>query len=351
MIVEFAVPQPGVAHARFPRWVVPVVSTWLVSQAVAIVGLLSGPLSWSQALSNWDGNWYLAIARGGYGPNPVAGRQSSWPFFPALPSLLRLLGRFGLSPNVAAGAISRGAFLIALVGLWWLVDSVLGSAAASWAVVVAGAFPTAFVFSMTYPSSLYLAASIWAVIFVRRHRYVIAGLCAAMAVMARPNGFALVVLLVVLTRGTRRSLLAFMLPIGALVGWTLWCAARTGDAWVFVHAKAAWSEVTLLRFVRHPIGSATPHMALFAVALAAVVVSRRWLPRDWLAFAAVYVLPALVTGIEGIGRYAIDSFPVLAAMGYAMSRLAPAVAVTITVASAAAMVLFAHQVSTMTWLP
>ena len=72
-----------------------VVLPWLASRVVCaavIVGAASWPFGEGVKLRGfqvWDGVWYTAIARDGYGALPVGNLQTRWPFFPLLPGILQ----------------------------------------------------------------------------------------------------------------------------------------------------------------------------------------------------------------------------------------------------------------------
>jgi hypothetical protein len=77
-----------------------VVLPWLVSRVysvfliVAAASVGSGGIR-TTGFAKWDGQWYLAIARFGYGPEPVEGLQTRWPFFPGFPAVVRAIREVG----------------------------------------------------------------------------------------------------------------------------------------------------------------------------------------------------------------------------------------------------------------
>jgi hypothetical protein len=105
----------------------------------------------------WDGAHYLAIARDGYGA--LDAPWVHWPFAPGLPLLISALAVVGRA-DVLAFAANQVLLLVALVGLHQLALRRAAPHAAALAVWALAFFPCSFVFSMTYPSALYLAASV-----------------------------------------------------------------------------------------------------------------------------------------------------------------------------------------------
>src|SRR5437016_3443961 len=98
-----------------------VVAPWLVSRAISLTVLLAAmndPFGGSrvqQLAIKWDGQFYVEIARGGYGAVDVLFPR--WPFFPGLPLVIRLLGRIG-SDTTLILVLNQIVFLVALAGVY-----------------------------------------------------------------------------------------------------------------------------------------------------------------------------------------------------------------------------------------
>jgi Dolichyl-phosphate-mannose-protein mannosyltransferase len=170
----------------------PVVAAFLASRVVAVAALViggsvdEGRLS-TAGLTSWDGQWYLMIARHGYGRPPVAQPGTRWPFFPLLPATARAVGLVGASPQWGLIVVANVAFLLALAGVWRLACGFFSRRVAVIAVWAAAVAPFGSVFSMGYPSSLFLAASTWAFVFVHERRYLAAGATGVVATLVRPQ--------------------------------------------------------------------------------------------------------------------------------------------------------------------
>ncbi len=91
-------------------------------------------------------------------------------FFPLFPAAMHVLGWFGLPLWLGGVVISHVAFFAAMVGLHRLVARRCSARAGYLATWLLALFPAAFVFSLVYPSSLFLAASVWAFVLVDEHR-------------------------------------------------------------------------------------------------------------------------------------------------------------------------------------
>jgi hypothetical protein len=207
---------------------------------------------------------------------------------------------------------------------------------------------------MVYPEAIFLACAVFGFRAVERRSDGRAAVLAAIAALARPNGFILAIALAVAVgadRSWRRSVrvaLPAALAVGLWVGW-LWLT--TGDPLRFVHAKAAWHEVTLASLLAG--ADALPMRDLSAFVFAAVVLALTWrrLPVAWLVFAGLALLPSLALGILGMPRYTSICFPVFAATGTLLARCPVAVRIAVLGASGAALFLFADRIFRLELMP
>jgi hypothetical protein len=331
---------------------------------VAITALLAGG-SASQGrpstggLTAWDGQWYLTIIRFGYGRPPVAHQWSTWPFFPLMPGIARALAILGVPPRWGLVAIANVAFAIALGGVWRLGRGFGSNRVAVIAVWAVAAAPFASVFSMGYPSSVFLAASTWAFVFLNSRRDVAAGFAGAVATLARPNGAVVLVALAIVVLSWSRSAPGGQSPHGAhrvgvvcgpgVVALTLWCFELwrwTRNPLVFWTAKTGWNELTLVTFVRMWARDGWPHILVAAVAISLVLVTARRLPLAWVAMATVYLLPSFGLGIVGLGRYSGECFPAIIACGIALESAPRLLLRSLAAVSALAMGVLALAIAT-----
>jgi hypothetical protein len=327
-----------------------VVLPWFLSRFVSVVVMLvavNDPTRGSrftQLFTRWDGAFYLEIARRGYGP--VTGvRFPDWPFFPGLPLVIRLVGEFGRD-DALAFALNQLVFLLALAGLYRLARRHANDRAAALAVWSLALFPASFVFSMTYPSALFLAASVWAFSFVEDRFDIAAGLLAAGATIVRPNGIVVAVALVIAVRTWRRAVIVAGPALVVLAAWCWYCYDRTGDAFVFLTTKARWQEISAVGlFDGHAKWSVLPHGVLAFAAIIAVVWERKRLPGSWIVLTALSLLPSLVTGMVGLARYTNECFPPFVAAGRILERWPARVQYALLAASAFGLVLFAFVVA------
>lgn len=342
--------DPALSTARFP-WR-EVLVPWLVSRvlaAAAITGAASWPFSSGLDTGGfrlWDGSWYTAIANFGYGEPPVGGEETRWPFFPLVSGIMRAFSDVGIDGQVATILVGQLAVLVAFAGIHRLASRRSTPSATRLAVWTCALFPASFVLTMLYPSALFLAATVWAFVFVDEHVDLAAGACAAVATLARPNGALIVLALAVAVRTPRRILLTCGPALAALAAWMAYLWDRSGDPAVFWNTKDSWPETSLIEFVQEPWNFDTPaaHLALGLVALLAVWLRRRSLPAAWLVWTGLVLLPPLAVGLVGMGRYATECFPVFIAAGQVVDGWRPRTRRALLMLGAVGMVVLAVMV-------
>ena len=319
-----------VAAALFP-WR-EVVVPWMVSRLVsAALIVATAPArrgaAGTGAFSRWDGVWYLLIGRSGYGHPPLGAVQSRWPFFPVLPAVVDVLRTLGIPGRGGVITVNHLAFLLALAGVWRIARRHTSDDASRLGVWALALFPTAFVFSMVYPSAIFLATSVWAFVLVEEQHDVLAGVLAATAALTRPNGLVVAIALTigVATAASRPWWRVARVGGPAFVALGVWCALCwhwTGNPVVFFTAKHDWHEVDVVELARHPFGDANAylHLALGAAAGAVLLLRRRRLPASWTLFSGLYLIPSLGLGIVGLGRYTNECFPPFVAAGELLER-------------------------------
>lgn len=288
-----------------------VVSRGLSDTLLVVAARLRGAHSLLWGFRRWDGRWYRAIALDGYGALPHAlHHQTPWPFFPLFPMVLHLGAMAGPSVVVVGLLVNHAAFLLALVAVRRLALRRGSARVADLSVWFVALGPLAFVFSMLYPSAIFLAATAWAFVFVDERRDLAAGVVGAVAALSRPNGAVVVVALAVAVGWTLPRLVRVVVPaFVGLVAWMAFNALRCGDALRFLDAKAAWREVDIFGFLLGPSATPALHLALAAFAIGVVLAARRRLPRSWTWLTALYLLPSLALGVVGMARYASEVFP------------------------------------------
>lgn len=147
-------------------------------------GTDGAPPTFATRWSTWDAQHYLFIAQHGY----LAGHVSS-AFWPLWPGLVRAVSQVTTAPAlpVALGLANLLA-LAAAIGLWQLVRARADSSTATWSVVLALAFPSAFFLGLPYSEALFLALTVGLFLALDRGRLGWAALAAFALPLTRPVG-------------------------------------------------------------------------------------------------------------------------------------------------------------------
>jgi len=192
-----------------------------------------------------DALWYLHLARDGYG---VAGPSTA--FMPLYPALIRALSWGGLPPLLAAILLSNGAFLVALVALFGLVERDFGAEVARRAVWIQALLPASFYLLAPYTEALFLALSVGALLMARQGRWQWAGLMGGLLAATRTVGILILPALLIEFLAARRRgrgtpwlqvLWLGLVPVGLLLVMGLQ-AHSTGDPLAFLHAQDGWQR-------------------------------------------------------------------------------------------------------------
>lgn len=275
----------------------------------------------------WDAEHYADIAVAGYSYAPDA--YSNTAFFPLYPWLLRsgasMLGHVDTETVAFVGFIVANlALFVALLYLVALVRQDLGASVARRAALYVLVFPTTVFLSAVYAEALFLAAAIGSLYHARRGEWYRAGICGALAALARPFGILTVVPLAIellVQRPPRRAAGALALvPAGpaAFFGYLWW---QLGDPWLYIRANLTWGRglawpwETLFEFARQPLvifgwyHSVVDLAFVVTMAVLAVLAWRR-LPASYAAFATAGLLFTLSTKVWiSTPRHALALFP------------------------------------------
>jgi len=298
-------------------------SMWLTYQ-------LSPGGSPTQVFLRWDASWYYLVILVGYSPDPPPDQAGVYAFFPAFPMTARALAALpGIGPIDAGLFVAGVASFLAAVAIWVLCRHVTDQATADRAVALFAFFPASFVLSMLYSEGVMLALSaacIWALL---RHKWLLAGVLAALGTASRPNAIALIAVCAwaagaaIISRREWRALVAPALaPLGVLAYFGfLW--ARTGSplTWFRVQ-RGFWHEsvtpFALVRdvreFVAAPFGNTNNTAVIVGAVVCAVglyLLLRSDLPAVLTVYSAVVI--ALAVCSETLGprpRFVLTAFPI-----------------------------------------
>jgi hypothetical protein len=309
-------------------------------------------VKFAETFAAWDSGWYFDIAQRGYYFS--AGGQSSVPFFPLYPLLMRAVAwPFGGTDRalwIAGVVISYCSFFLALVLLHRLAERLAGTReAARRTVLYVAVFPFSYFFSRVYTESLFLLVTVAAVYAAVSTRWTLAGGFGALAALTRPNGLLILVPLGILalqSGPTWRERLRHASPLIAVpLAFGLYCGfvyTLTGDPFAWLDAQKHWGysighrpwaalqqllETMEARGVYHYLVSkpesvyACVHALVALVFLALTPSVFRRLGIALGAYVAIGLLvPLSGNALEGIGRYAATLFPAFILMGMITSQ-------------------------------
>jgi hypothetical protein len=195
------------------------------------------------AWANWDGQWYVKIARVGYPTRDYAA------FFPFYPGLVRSLGPLTAHRYIIAGVVLSLAFYVAaMYVLYRLIAIDYGSRVATWTVTFTSLFPTSFFFQAVYTESAFLFLVVTCLFFARREHWLFAGLAGFLAALTRNTGVLLLLPMTLFYLGARgwrprridRQLVWFALVPAGLAVWMVYLRVRLGNALAFSQAQLHW---------------------------------------------------------------------------------------------------------------
>jgi len=371
---EESVTEPAAAPATAPpRWTVRRVGE-LLAPALIFLGIREFGLlvlTWmaavtdrsvTEALRSWDGQWFLAIAEGGYAGVPASlvdafGRRSAetpLAFFPGYPTVVRWVagvdGSGGIGLVTAAFTVTIVSGVVCSYALARLGRHIRGGSPRTGLILVAlfAASPMSIVLSMAYSEAMFCALAAWSLVGVLERRWVLAGVCCALAGLVRSTGAALVlavglaVLVAILQRrdGWRPWVGGVIAPVG-LLGYLAWVGLRTGEwnGW-FTLQERGWGtgfdggaatvtfSVEALADARSVLEVTTVGLIVVALALLAIGFVRRV---EWplMVFAAgVLAMDLLANGLMNSKvRLMIPAFALLIPMALALAKRRPSTAV------------------------
>ncbi|WSJ91194.1 hypothetical protein OG430_23770 [Streptomyces sp. NBC_01304] len=317
--------------------------------AATLVAHRTGQDTFALLGTSWDSRWYTGIAAHGYGrtlyfePGVV---HSDLAFFPLYPGLVRTVS--ALLPVTAPGAgllVAWTAALAAAYAIYLIGARLYGPRTAALLVLLWGLLPHSVVLSMAYTEPVLTAFAAWALYALLTERWLWAGTLAALAGLARPNGFAVAAAVgtvaayqLVRGRGRRRLVAgALLAPLG-WGGYVLWVGIRKGDPLGgYFAVQDGWGShfdfgVGSLKFAKHVLLDGdrvvfpmTMVIVGVAVLLFALLLADR-APLGLVVYTGLLLLIALGGSgfFESKPRFLLPAFPLLIPLARALARTSKA---------------------------
>ena len=306
------------------------VAPYLVSRAVLWAAAFAanrliayGPVhdsergTWLQGFIGWDAEHYLGIARHGY-PLQVVAPSGNNGYFPLLPLLLRAVG--GSDPAVLALGAGLGFAAFAALGAFTAV--LLDSEAARRTLWAAAFWPSAFFWSAVYTESLFLVLAIDCLWAAWRQRAGLAAVFGLLAALTRPDGFVLLVPMLVLLRPGRPRIAAAApvlgtLAVAAYLGWHTGHPLALPTAF-FSHGNLSpgrpWGLVqTALLWARYGDWQQVAELPILVAVVALLVLlarESRWRAPALATALALLVAPVAAGTVSSFARYSMVAFPI-----------------------------------------
>jgi len=323
-------------------------------------------------LTRWDSHWYIQIARHGYAAAIPRGHgtaaQVNLGFFPLLPTLIRVTHwLLRLSFPASGELVTFMAGAAASVGVWWVVRDHYGETIATRATALIFFSPAAVVFTLVYSEGLIIALASITLLALRRRRWIVAGVAAALVTACDPVGCAIIAPCVVAAyaawradRDARAWWAPALAPLGIGVFFIyLWIHTGSPFSW-YLAQRAGWQAGPMGTGVFYAFYRLCAHglrdlnsLAKTAALVAAIGIIAIWRrlrpPLEWTVYAAAVLLFGFLSPIVGISpRLLLRGFPLFAIVAAGVSRQRFIVIVTL---SAVAMCVLTVASTTIAWTP
>ena len=279
-------------------------------------------------LSYWDGVWYRTVAEQGY--LLIPGRQSDPAFFPLFPIVLRGLNGLGLSFLTSGILVANGAFVVGILAFYELSRRLVPLDVARTSAMLAALFPMSFVFSMTYPESLVLAALSLALLFAVSGRWTLSAVAGTIAALGRPEAmfFALPLAAIAIARARAsgraaggRAIGAAFAPVASVATFPLYLGWALDNVSAWSRAQHSWGRSFSIDGVVHAFQQLhdrehTPWLwrdvAFCLIYLGLLAAARRvGISWPWLVASAALILVPLASGtFLSEARFGVLALPV-----------------------------------------
>ena len=288
-------------------------------------------------LTSWDGQWYMDIVRDGYPrvvpPNVTyhmdEARAAFFPTFPMLGRLADLVLPGGDTMAVLALNTVLGFIAVVLIGL--IAQQLYGERVGRTTTTLVAMFPGSFVLSFAYSESLMLVVAAATMLCLLRHKWLLAGVFAALTTATRPNGVAIALACVIAAsiaikeeRDWRALSSVLLAPVG-FIAFQVWLGQHADEPFVWFRVqREAWDEgasfgwtavQNTLEAVTQPLTSPTDTITAVAFVTTILLLWMGWRARlplfmnaySW-AVVALMLVPATVTARP---RFLYTAFPLL----------------------------------------
>lgn len=282
---------------------------------------------------NFDGFFYLAIARDGY----LSGQQ---PFFPLYPFIIRFIAlRYSLPFVLSAQIVSLASFLGALIVIARLLAHDKKLSLFPLVIAVILTYPTSYSYTAAYNDALFFFFATLTLYLGRTKNFVWAGIAGAAATLTRLNGLALFPFLLIehgLPLHPRRIWAVMLIPL-SMLGYFIWINGQFGSWQTLFTTMSVWGQekITfpvqvvwryLKIFFLNPPATLSYWVAM--VELGSVVLyvwALLWSIGKirlsyWMFFATSILIPSLTGTFQGMPRYGLHLYPLFLVLALFLSK-------------------------------
>lgn len=189
--------------------------------------------------TNWDGKYYLSIAKYGYI------EDSHYAFFPGYPLAIKFLTTILGNYILSAIIISIISTILAIYVLYKLVKMDFNKLIAEKSILALLFFPTSFYFMMGYSEGLYLFLSLSTIYFYRKGNIFYATFFGILASGTRIFGLILILALfiqILMDKGFNRKNWLILLSPAGFIAYCVYLYINKGDPFYFISVQTDWSR-------------------------------------------------------------------------------------------------------------
>ena len=281
----------------------------------------------------WDCGWYMPLIQNGYDIIPQGHENkdaANWAFFPAFPMISRFTGMiFSIPYLYASYLVSNISFCFALILFYKYTALTLSKQQAIFATYLFAFFPYSFYFSIPYTEGLFTLLLIAVFYFMATHRWLLAGIAAAILSATRNIGvFIIFPMLIIAVQqfGFRKllrlegdsikAIFAILLaPLGLFL-YMFFLYLHMGDPLAFAHVQVAWGHKISnpLKYLTRGLLSfdwPAAYLASFAIAsiICGILLLKIKRYSEGIMTLILILIPASA-GLASLPRYCVVAFPI-----------------------------------------
>lgn len=301
----------------------------------------NGSFNIINALSAWDGQWYLRIADAGYTTKAeVDSHQGekfldkfAYAFLPLYPALVSITDIPIHNIQISAFILSNSILLAIFFSTYYVVTKLFSREVAMRTNFLLLFFPLGIFYRSYYAESLFLLLLIWFGYFLIKRKWWFVGMLLALLMLTKPNGtFLMVPLFLVLLQEVRKKKIAiwraagiFLFPLVTYVYLYVTSKIYMDDGWYWLSAHSYWGPKspvlqtinsnlqTIWRFSSlpwHVYKSSKSEIIGFFIGLYLLFKSRKMPhPELWYISLSLLLIPLLIKSFTSYARYEMVAFP------------------------------------------